>query len=126
MIHKKINETDLKKLRNKPCKDSSQEIKRDARNTKEVQITKELPYNPDEARYTHNHYDDTKITCDEFQEPTIVFTVKVNYLPGRPVYIDIENMIEFINSLAKQYKHRDVNALKDEIIDLLKHYRKTS
>lgn len=74
-------------------------------------------------RYRHCYFEDLTVTHNEYTDPMLVFTVKVNYLPAKPVYIDIGNLLELISSLSTKYRTSEAKELKDEIVDLLIFYR---
>jgi hypothetical protein len=76
-------------------------------------------------RYSHTYY----IEPDEdapLDKEYIIFTVKVNYLPTRPVYIDIKNLIDLIYSMTSKSSNGETLKFRSELLDLLNNYAKTS
>ena len=74
-------------------------------------------------RYKHCYFEDLTVTHNDYKDPMLVFTVRINYLPAKPVYIDIDNMRELISSLASRFSHPEAKELRSEIIELLTYYR---
>ncbi len=74
-------------------------------------------------RYKHCYFEDLTVTHNDYKDPMLVFTVRVNFLPAKPVYIDIDNLRELISSLASRFSSTDAKELKSEILDLLSYYR---
>lgn len=74
-------------------------------------------------RYKHCYFEDLTVTHDDYKDPMLVFTVRVNFLPAKPVYIDIDNLRELISSLGSKFHSQEAKELKTEIIELLTYYR---
>jgi hypothetical protein len=77
----------------------------------------------DFPRYSHDYF----IEADEdspLDREYIIFTVRVNYLPARPVYIDIKNLIDLIYSMTSKCSNGETLKFRSELLDLLNNYAK--
>jgi hypothetical protein len=104
MTHKSINETELQNMRRKGS-DTSEIV--------------------DSSRYTHKYFVEVDIT-NTFVQDYLIFTVRVNFLPRKPVYIDIINLKELISSMTRTLRNSETIKFKNELLDLLHHYEKNS
>lgn len=76
-------------------------------------------------RYSHSYF-----TEPDEQFPLdleyIIFTIKANHLPRKPVYIDISNLRDLISSMTGTLRNSETIKFKNELLDLLNKYEKIS
>lgn len=104
MAHKQISENEVSQLRSK---------KSDSNNI------------APSDRYQHSYFIEIDPNNSNIQE-YLVFTVKVKFLPGKPVYIDIRNLRDLISSMTRTLRNSETIKFKNELLDLLHHYEKIS
>lgn len=104
MTHKSINEIELQNMRRKGS-DNSEIV--------------------DSSRYTHKYFVEFDPT-NTFVQEYLVFTVRVNFLPRKPVYIDIITLRELISSMTRTLRNSETIKFKNELLDLLNTYEKNS
>lgn len=84
-----------------------------------------VPYLSLSERYQHSYFVEIDPNNSNIQE-YLVFTVKVKYLPGSPVYIDIRNLRDLISSMTRTLRNSETIKFRNELLDLLHHYEKIS
>jgi len=78
-----------------------------------------------EIRYKHTYFIESD-PANPLVQDYLIFTIKVNFLPSKPVYIDIANLRDLIYSMTSNSKSSETVKFKNELLDLLKHYAKIS
>lgn len=76
-------------------------------------------------RYQHCYFEEFDPNKPD-TDVQLIFTLRVNFLPARPVYIDIRNLRELILSMTSNISHSESFAFRKELLDLLHHYEKIS
>lgn len=104
MSHKHLSEYEFKTMRTKKNEES------------EIDFSE---------RYKHCYFIETDPT-NTFVQDYLVFTVRVNFLPRKPVYIDIINLKDLISSMTRTLRNSETIKFKNELLDLLHHYEKIS
>lgn len=110
MGHKHISEQSVKELRSKEKGAESSGVVSDMASW---------------SKYKHCYFEEVDINNPEAY-PILIFTVRVNYLPSKPVYIDIRNLRELILNMTSEISNHESIKLRRDLLDLLSHYEKIS
>lgn len=75
-------------------------------------------------KYKHVYFEEHN--QQETEQTILIFTIRANFLPARPVYIDIDGLRELIISMSGNLSNAEAINLKKDVLELLKTYKQKS